>query len=74
VGFGDIGGGVTFDLMERDLFGGNAGGRLELFVASIELGVVVIERLKKEYKFFILYFSSILFAKNICIIKVNKDT
>lgn len=48
MGFGDIGGGVAFDLMERDLFGGNAGGRLELFVASIELGVVVTERLKKK--------------------------
>jgi len=46
VGFGDIGGGVMFDLMERDLFGGNAGGRLELFV-STKLGVVVIERLDK---------------------------
>lgn len=48
VGFGDIGGGVTFDLVERDLFGGNAGGRLELFVVSIELGVVVPEKLKKK--------------------------
>lgn len=47
VGFGDIGGGVMFDLMERDLFGGNAGGRLELFVVSTKLGVVVTERLEK---------------------------
>lgn len=43
VGFGEIGGGVAFDLMERDLFGGNAGGRLELFVTSITDGVIVTE-------------------------------
>ena len=43
VGFGDTGGGVAFDLMERDLFGGNAGGRLELFVTSVTVGVMVIE-------------------------------
>lgn len=49
VGFGDIGGGVMFDLMERDLFGGNAGGRLELFVVSTKLGVVVTERLEKDF-------------------------
>lgn len=55
MGFGDIGGGVAFDLMERDLFGGNAGGRLELFVASIELGVVVTERLKKKKNRFFIY-------------------
>lgn len=48
VGFGDIGGGVIFDLMERHLFGGNAGGRLELFVVSTKLGVIVTERLKKD--------------------------
>lgn len=36
--------------MERDLFGGNAGGRLELFVASTDtkVGAGVIERLKRE--------------------------
>jgi len=48
VGFGDIGGGVAFDLMERDLFGGNAGGRLELLVASTKVDAVVVERLKKN--------------------------
>jgi len=48
VGFGDIGGGVALDLMERDLFGGNAGGRLELFVASTKVDAVVVERLKKN--------------------------
>lgn len=47
VGFGDIGGGVTFDLMERDLFGGNAGGRLELFFASTKVGAIVAEILKR---------------------------
>lgn len=48
VGFGDIGGGVAFDLMERDLFGGNAGGRLELFVTSVIGGVIVTEVLKEK--------------------------
>jgi hypothetical protein len=48
VGFGDIGGGVALDLMERDLFGGNAGGRLELFVASTKVDAVVVERLEKN--------------------------
>lgn len=51
VGFGDIGGGVAFDLMERDLFGGNAGGRLELFVASTKVGVAVAEILQEEMSF-----------------------
>lgn len=47
MGFGDIGGGVTFDLMERDLFGGNAGGRLELFLASTTMdAAAVVERLE----------------------------
>lgn len=65
VGFGDIGGGVMFDLMERDLFGGNAGGRLELFV-STELGVVVTERLEKNTTLWWLASSlTILLAKNI---------
>lgn len=45
VGFGEIGGGVTFDFMERDLFGGNAGGRLELVTTSFIDGVVLIEML-----------------------------
>lgn len=52
VGFGDMGGGVAFDLMERDLFGGNAGGRLELFVTSVTVGVMVIEVLKKKQEMF----------------------
>lgn len=47
VGFGEIGGGVAFDLMDRDLFGGNAGGRLELFVSSVTDGVIVMEVLKE---------------------------
>lgn len=51
VGFGDIGGGVVFDLVERDLFGGNAGGRLELFVASTKVGAVVTETLKRKAQF-----------------------
>lgn len=58
MGFGDIGGGVALDLMERDFFGGNAGGRLELCDASIVLGVVVTERLKKEVQFFHIDFSN----------------
>lgn len=51
VGFGDIGGGVIFDLVERDLFGGNAGGRLELFVASTKVGATVTEILEEEMQF-----------------------
>ena len=50
VGFGEIGGGVTFDLMERDLFGGNAGGRLELFATSVTDGVIVMKVLKRNIK------------------------
>lgn len=48
VGFGEIGGGVTFDFMERDLFGGNAGGRLELLTTSFIDGVVLTETLLKK--------------------------
>lgn len=48
VGLGEIGGGVAFDLMERDLFGGNAGGRLELLVTSVIDGVIVMEVLKRS--------------------------
>lgn len=50
VGFGEIGGGVTFDFIERDLFGGNAGGRLELVTTSFIDGVVLIEMLFKRKK------------------------
>lgn len=49
VGFGDIGGGVDCALMERDLFGGNAGGRLELFVVSTKVNGVGPERLEKSF-------------------------
>ena len=48
VGLGEIGGGVAFDLMERDLFGGKAGGRLELQTTSLIEGVVVTEMLYRK--------------------------
>lgn len=48
VDFGDIGGGVAFDLIERHLFGGNAGGRLELIVDSTKFGAAVAEILQEE--------------------------
>ena len=47
-GLGEIGGGVTLDLMERDLFGGNAGGRLESFVISFIAGVIDNDWIKKK--------------------------
>ena len=50
VGLGEIRGGVEFDLMERDLFGGNAGGRLELLMTSFIDGVVVMEMLFRKKK------------------------
>lgn len=40
VGLGDTGGGVAFCLMERDLFGGSAGGRIESFVMSLAGGSI----------------------------------
>ena len=44
VGFGDTGGGVEFDFIDRDLFGGNAGGSwLELFVISLMLGLILMD-------------------------------
>lgn len=54
VGFGETIEGVTFDLIDRDLFGGKAGGRLELFVISVMFGVIDIETLRKE-KYFMNY-------------------
>lgn len=48
VGLGEIGGGVTLDLIERDLFGGNAGGRPELQTTSLIEGVVVTEMLSRN--------------------------
>lgn len=47
VGFGETGGGVEFDLIDRDLFGGKAGGNcIVLFEISLIVGLIEMEILK----------------------------